>query len=842
MTLPRQVAALTFLILGGCSSGREGSADGEPARKITVQRVRAEESRRRIEREWSVGADGMDVRVRVTDNAGNAADSMGTRLAPPGGAGGSPLRSVEPHFLAGGAEGRLQVLTGGPWTLGGRRGLRVSGIVRFPTHVAQWERIVTLGDVPGTMDFFTALWSERPPESVALIERLRWKGTPQAPGADAMDSPGERRAPWIGAELPESATVLSGGEGTTIAPVFETHGPHQFLMHVDAMPEGIRRGRIKRWRTRIATTEGSLADAVRHLGWARGRPFPEVWVTAPRRPSQFSVTALDAKGQPWITTRIHGPGPGAVPVPRDQPQVTLAARAFGHIVGTPKVVRMAGARTVRIDLPRTGILSVRVFDKATGAPLPARLRVLPEGTTHPFSLGPDFSADGAGDAAYALDGIFKIPVPLGKYSVLASHGPLWTTATRSIVVTGRDQPEGVDLGLQAAIDPGRWVAADFHLHASPSPSSQVPLSDRVIALTAEDIRFAVPTDHNHITDYGPSIRAAGLELDSVPGVEVTTGDPIFGHFNGFPILPVEGSPGNGAPASSGRSPDELFAELHGRHPLALVQVNHPRLEGGIGYFDQMDFDAKTGRGAPAYSPSYDLIEVWNGFDLARPAKVQRNFAEWLALLARSHPVVATGNSDSHTVRTQWSGYPRTYVYVDPATALAVEDSLLEMANGLGPDGGLAPVGLDGGGPDGGTPSPLVTEFAVGLLDALRAGRAFVTNGPFLQVTLAGRGPGSHIPVGPKKGRLIIDVQTPSWMSVDTAEVYLGEQRIAELALVPKKRGHRLQVRREFSIPLGRPTFVVVLVRGAVAMDSHFGKKGVYPMAFTNPIWIVADPT
>src|SRR5690606_28381992 len=89
------------------------------------------------------------------------------------------------------------------------------------------------------------------------------------------------------------------------------------------------------------------------------------------------------------------------------------------------------------------------------------------------------------------------------------------------------------------------------------------------------------------------------------------------------------------------------------------------LEGGIGYFDRMEVDIATNTWLPEYSADFDLVEVWNGFDLARPAKTEANFQEWLAMLARGHAHVATGNSDSHTVRTQWSGYQRNYVYVAP---------------------------------------------------------------------------------------------------------------------------------------------------------------------------------
>src|SRR5262249_10457375 len=151
-------------------------------------------------------------------------------------------------------------------------------------------------------------------------------------------------------------------------------------------------------------------------------------------------------------------------------------------------------------------------------------------------------------------------------------------------------------------------------------------------------------------------------------------------------------------------PAALFAALHAASPELVVQVNHPHLEGGIGYFDLTAYDATTGSGDEHYSDAYDSIEVWNGFDLARRENVERVFGEWLAEIARGRHVVATGSSDTHTIRSEAAGYPRTYVRANP-----------------------------GGAHDGRA-----------LVQALKAGRAFVTSGPFLNVQVSGRGPGEQV--------------------------------------------------------------------------------------------------
>ena len=60
--------------------------------------------------------------------------------------------------------------------------------------------------------------------------------------------------------------------------------------------------------------------------------------------------------------------------------------------------------------------------------------------------------------------------------------------------------------LRSVVPPG-WVAADLHLHSSPSPDSRVTLAERVGSLVCNGIDFAVATDHNRITDLRPAVRA-----------------------------------------------------------------------------------------------------------------------------------------------------------------------------------------------------------------------------------------------------------------------------------------------------------------------------------------------
>lgn len=442
-----------------------------------------------------------------------------------------------------------------------------------------------------------------------------------------------------------------------------------------------------------------------------------------------------------------------------------------------------------------GELEVVVRDADGGAPIAARVRV--DGV----ALTPDPDRSTFVTAGAPL----TITLAPGRYRVVASRGPEWTIASEVV-----DVEEGglrtVELSARHAIDPGDHVACDFHVHAAPSYDSDVTISDRVASLAGEGIRFAVATDHNHVTDYEPSARALGLrDFASAPGVEVTTWEPSFGHFNAWPLVRDPGDRRGGAPRFAHTTPAELFAALHAIDPEVIVQVNHPRLD-EIGYFD----DQERGRGSKA-SFDFDAIEVWNGYELHSLAALDRNLQDWMSLLSRGYRVTATGNSDSHDLELHTAGYPRTYVRLSDSSA-----------------------------PD-----------ATAVARALREGRAFVTSGPLLDARIEGRGPGETVEVDGVV-RLDVEVRAPSWIDVSRVEVWMNGALVLSEAwqddpaagvtrtiLAPAHMRDPSVQRRHASalLEVHEDAYVIVVVRGERPMTALFENRTVRPAAFTNPIWL-----
>ena len=467
---------------------------------------------------------------------------------------------------------------------------------------------------------------------------------------------------------------------------------------------------------------------------------------------------------------------------------------------------------LRLDVSPGGELLARVLDADTGSPLTARLLVHGiDGTLDP-SFGPDYRASGAGPIIDSLHGEVATPLSTGHYRVSATRGIEWSIDAKTVdVVSGRSAT--VDLSLRHVVATPGVVSCDLHVHARPSFDSPVLAEDRVLSLVGAGIDFAVPSEHNLIGDYGSALEALDLtrDLATVQGVEITTFFPRFGHFGLFPYA------GPKPPPYKATNVNAVFNFAHKFAPGAVLQVNHPRLKKGIGYFDVFRFDPKK---PPPYGmrTDFDTLEVYNGYDGNEPARVDAVMRDWFSLLNQGHRYAATGSSDSHRIQYQWAGYPRTMALVP------------EWAAG---DRG-APV----------DPQAVVA--------AVKKGHAFVTSGPMIELEIGGARPGEEIATDDAVVHGHLRVRAAPWVDVSSGEILVGGKSVEAFAIParPLALGPELGDRGEVeartirydadvSVPVGpESTWVVVVVRGDRKMDDVLPFMPVPPRAFTNPIYIV----
>jgi hypothetical protein len=506
------------------------------------------------------------------------------------------------------------------------------------------------------------------------------------------------------------------------------------------------------------------------------------------------VVVLDASAPPeralvtTLTADADGRFAGALPAGN----YTLQAEGEAYNRGAPVTVTLPAAGDVTVGLSDAARLSYTIKDRA-GAPIPGKISVVGAGPAPdrrfrdtikdvlPYGVAAMFHSL-AGDSSRMTAHDHPLPLAPGRYRVVVSRGPEWSRVEQVVDLTAAGAR--IDAVLDHVVPTPGYLATDFHQHSYMSPDSPVPPEDRVVSYLADGVDFISSSDHDVHFDYGPlvdALDARGL-LDTAVGVETTPWD--YGHFIGFPLSVDKNAPNGGAldwAGGTNRSdtvglnltPEQIFAGL--RHKGAqVVQVNHPRkAPGAFSDFQQnfdraglhFDFVARTFFGdatlqlitaqqlglpedAQIFSGSFDSVESYNGFypapkpiDGERPdTLVENNLRDWMNFLSFGFTPTTVGDSDSHEWISRPAGLPRSLVRVpdDSAAALrmGVVDAVVATVTGHG------------------VPKDVI-----------------VTNGPFLQMTVDGKGVGSTVAHAGGPLAIHLAVQTPPWAPVDTVEVF-----------------------------------------------------------------------
>ncbi len=480
--------------------------------------------------------------------------------------------------------------------------------------------------------------------------------------------------------------------------------------------------------------------------------------------------------------------------------------------------------------------------EAGGRDLPAKITFLTPDGKVPKGMDlksrvPEYAS--RSNVVYQLYGKGEVPVDPGDYRVYVSRGMEWSIDVQEIRV-GKDRPAVLRASLARVVDTTGYVSGDLHLHTKTfSGHGDANVEERLITLCAENVEWAVATDHNSVTDYRPYARRIGTErwMKTAIGNEVTS--PQIGHFNTFPLDPA-------LPPVAYRITDarQLFRRIRANPLDEILQLNHPRWVGtGGGYFRELDVSPATGdTPSRRYSPDFDCLEIVNsngldGWAMSPPPTeklpaVDGSVREdWFNLLNRGFRYTGVGNSDSHEVDSTIAGVPRNYLFVgaDDPQRVAEKD----------------------------------------LLDAIRARRVTVSSGIFVTMTTdRGESMGSSVRSENGGVNLRIRVQAAPWVDADRLVVVGNGEPVHTVDLVqpvPVAAAGGLADPNGIS-SAGQPSVQPAesnLARAVVRFDGTVrvtpkadawyvayavGDEPPYPivhrttipMGFTNPIWVDAD--
>jgi hypothetical protein len=247
-------------------------------------------------------------------------------------------------------------------------------------------------------------------------------------------------------------------------------------------------------------------------------------------------------------------------------------------------------------------------------------------------------------------------------------------------------------------------------------------------------------------------------------------------------------------------PAGIFAAARASKPLGdktLVQVNHPRM-GDIGYFDifRMDPTDIPGwlRRSPAAQMNFDAIEVFNGDHYAWIARVEECMRDWFALLNAGFRYTATGNSDSHRISFHEPGTPRTLVAVPSDRPGALDERAF--------------------------------------VEAIRAGRAVVSSGPFVTLSAGGQGIGSTIAPGAVEVEVRVDA--PPWVDVDRVQLIRRGEVMREWFAADLTAPRPTSLKAQVDLKAG--DWVIAVARGSKPM-TFLHRPNAQPFGFTNAIYV-----
>jgi hypothetical protein len=339
--------------------------------------------------------------------------------------------------------------------------------------------------------------------------------------------------------------------------------------------------------------------------------------------------------------------------------VIVARSAEGMGYSQPQSLHLAAGDTQTVVplLVTPGTVEYHVTDETANA-MPVKVQVIAlddkgnplegDGTRRVF-LGDSRLGNGVRAIDYSTDGNGTMIIEPGRYRFRASRGPEYGVYEQDFTVAS-GQVARITGAVDHEVDTTGWMSTDMHLHATLSFDSGMALPKRVATVADEGVEFAVSTDHDFITDYGPTIKSMLFQpyVNTAIGVEETTIEQ--GHFIGWPLKFDDTIvPNHGAHDPTCRTGGEILDGLKARsgdpsYP-AFTILAHPR-DGFFGYMYQLGVDPFTMQRTlgtleqenPVFETAtcdFDGMELINGkrFDLVRTATVEE-VVDWNRCLER----------------------------------------------------------------------------------------------------------------------------------------------------------------------------------------------------------------
>jgi len=299
-----------------------------------------------------------------------------------------------------------------------------------------------------------------------------------------------------------------------------------------------------------------------------------------------------------------------------------------------------------------------------------------------------------------LNGDYSIRLPEGDYTLEVSKGYEYEVKTVPLEVEKESSKKIEEIRLKRIIDwrAKDYISGDLHQHSQFSEDGVNTVKEILYANVANGLDFGALSDHNTTNGFDEWMSLAEeLNFLALPAQEITTQAGSYLAINTAELMDL-------TKMSDEKILEDVIMNIHAQG--GLIQVNDP---------DQNPSFLE-------YASQFDAIEIWNGqamppisnlSDLNETFTYNHKIKEkWFELLSSGIKLTALGNSNNHDIsedkeltpnsqnevfnewisQGQYDGNPRNYIKVTDVT-------------------------IDG------------------IIDGIRKGHVFITNGPLMDITI-----------------------------------------------------------------------------------------------------------
>lgn len=488
---------------------------------------------------------------------------------------------------------------------------------------------------------------------------------------------------------------------------------------------------------------------------------------------------------------------------------------------------------------QTGSISVNVT--CDGKPILCEVRLYPYYSNDTFKT--DYESTGRIDfLRFVADenGSVKASVPTGEYLLKVSKGSEYSIEYKRITVA-RDSENSFAVELSRLVDLSKenWFAGDLHHHSIYSSpvwggTDAVVESCKEVAdsMQASGLMFGALSDHHNIFNHKEWKSCETPDFHPIPSKEISTSN---GHVLALGVDEYDVI--YNIPDAKDRTEKYLRGEFvritdEIREKGGLPQLNHPRdLSVSISW--NRDFYDMTG--------IFETVEIWNGSNPMYYGSTDWMAAKfWRDLLEKGQFIPATTGSDTHNIKADdYHSLCAKIFWLKEKTEklLASEDAekfsdkkrilecflyivenylpLLEVWAKTSLTSGCVRtyVNTDG------------ERNTKNILNALRKGHSFLTNGPILTVSVNGASMGETAKV--KDGKADISIRLLSNRKLEKLTAYTDKYREMDIPLKENSCG------KLFDYSMKLDSFDI----GDTGYIFFVASNGCTTLAITNPVLI-----